>query len=261
MLTIRNETPSSNSGKIMVFGLLFACLSNLNFFAQITNTYWPWTNELPLLWLAAGLSYMMTFFHELGHTITAWFYGYFTLPTFDFVHGGGFAYQFGDQNWLILGTIYAALLFGIIKFRFHLTSQIILIAILLLNITTAFTPFHDTLIVFMGPASVSLIAGFFIYRAIFDLAPRGNFERFLNAYFGFAFIINIFIDCWGLLKNAQHRMYYNTQKGSHGIGDFDRIADSFINMTFENIIDIWLTLSLVCLTLPFLMFIIKKIRY
>ena len=110
----------------------------------------------------------------------------------------------------------------------------------------------------MGPAFESLIAAFLLFRALFNLAPRRNFERVLNAIFGFGLIFRIFIDSYGLINNQIHRLIYYTQKGSHGFGDFDKIADRFHMLTFETVVYAWTGLTLLCLITPFILKIYVK---
>lgn len=245
----------NDTSKTMLLGFLFGVLINLPFYAWVFNKSWPWIEGFPLGWLGAGASYMNTFFHELGHTIAAWFYGYPTLPMFDFQHGGGLAVWFSDPQIAILACIWAALGYGVYHFREIKFLQILCGTLLVFNLAT----FYDedlrlTVIDFMGPAAVPLIAAFMLFRALFDLAPRGWFERFLNALFGFAFIFSVWIDGYGLLYSNVHRLLYFEQKGMHGFGDFNKIDSRFILIEFEGIVYAMIALSILCLIVPFALF-------
>jgi hypothetical protein len=245
----------SNTTKIMLLGLAFAALTNLCFYSWIFFKDWSWLQGFPIGWLTIGQSYMGIFFHELGHTAFAWFYGYPTLPMFDFQHGGGLAVWFSDPQIAILGAVWLSLAYGIYHFREIRFLQILCGAFLILNLATFYNEdLRLTVIDFMGPAAQPLVAGFLLFRALFDLAPRGTFERFLNAFFGFGLILASFIDSYGLLHSSVHRLLYYQQKGSHGFGDFDKIDSRFIWIGFEDIVYALIAMTTLCLIVPFILF-------
>ncbi|MCB1784163.1 MAG: hypothetical protein KDI13_09215 [Alphaproteobacteria bacterium] len=197
---------------------------------------------------------MSVFFHEIGHSLTAWFYGYPSIPTFDFKHGGGLAPFWGDGSFLIVLCVAALLGYGIYLLQGWLVMQIVLGVLIVLELTTFWNEdIRMGMIDFMGPGAVPLVAGFLLWRAVFDLAPRGSFERVLNAAFGFGMIFRVFIDSYGLLYNQVHRLLYYQQKGSHGFGDFDKIASRFYWLDFETVVLFWAGLAAVCLVFPLLM--------
>lgn len=242
----------------MLAGLFFGILSNAPIYAWIYGKPWNWAYKFPISWIGAGMGYMGTFFHEIGHTVFMWFYGYFTIPIFDFEHGGGYAVHFGGQNILILIGMWGAILYGIWKFREYRILQIMLVALFALNIGFAFTPHHKTIFNFMGPAFPCFFAAFFLIRALFNIAPRGGLERFLNAYFGFGMITYVFIDGFGLLKSQAYRLVYYQQKGAHGFGDFDKMNTALSGVSFETIVIFWLCVNTICLIIPFAFFAYKS---
>ncbi len=250
-----NNNQNTQTLRLMAISLICAICINIPLYGQIFQTGWSWAYSiLPFGWAAAGLSYMATFFHELGHTIWAWFYGYPTLPMFDFQHGGGLALSTSDQQILILLPIWAALSYGIWFFNDIAPLKWALIALGLINIIFAFNDGHMWFINFFGPAAESLIAAFLLFRALFDLAPRGLLERYFNAIIGFGLIIFVYIDGIGLLQNAAHRHAYYHQKGAHGFGDFDKIADQSPLFSFNGIVIFWLILNTLCLILPLIIY-------
>lgn len=255
----RLRPPPASTFFILTTGLIFAVLSNLPFYAWVYDPYWPWAERFPLSWLGAGMVYMAVFFHEIGHTITMWFFGYPALPMFDFAHGGGMSQMMGDQNMLVLAGVWAAIGYGIFALRGHLVLQAGLVLLLLLNLALAFNDLHDPLINFMGHGFEALVAAFLLFRALFNLAPRGSFERFLNATFGFGLIFKAFIDFSGLLHNQAHRLTYYNQKGAHGFGDFDRIKDHFYGSDFADVVHVGLALNAACLIVPFVLFIAARL--
>lgn len=239
----------------MASGLLFAIIANINYYAYVFETDWIWALYIfPLGWLGAGMGYMATFFHEIGHTIFAWFYGYPTLPMFDFHHGGGFALSTSGQQILILLCVWAACIYGFIQFKYSFFLKWTCAALLALNLIFAFNDGHMFFINFMGPALEPITASFFLYRALFDLAPRGDLERFLNAGIGFALIGGVFVNALGLLYNASHRLSYYHQKGSHGFGDFDKISYQLPVLGFNGIVWVWIIINIICLVLPFILY-------
>ena len=239
----------------MAAGFIVAVLISLPFYNWIFDNGWDWAEGFPLGWLGGGLTYMSTFFHELGHTVFAWFYGYPTLPMFDFKHGGGLAIGLTDQQIPILLCVDLAIAYGIYHFREYKILQIALTALLLFNLTTAFNEdSRFNVIDFMGPAAEPLVAAFLLIRALFDLAPRGWFERFLNAAIGFAMVFQALINSYGLLYSRALRLVYYEQKGSHGFGDFDKISSRLMFLEFEGVVYIWAFISLICLVFPFVLY-------
>ena len=242
--------------RTLLIGLVIAILACIPTYQWIFHYNF---DVLPFGWMAAGMSYMAVFFHEIGHTVFAWFYGYPTIPMFDFQHGGGFAYSFGDAQIAISVCIWAALGYGVFTLKDHKVLAGGLAALLLFNLATFYS--HDlrlSVIDFMGPGLEPIIAGFFLYRAIFDLAPRGNVERAMNAIVGFGMIFRIFLDAAGLLRNEVHRYMYYNQKGMHGFGDFDKIASRFQGLNFEIIVYGWVGLTILCLVIPFTLLLLDR---
>jgi hypothetical protein len=87
------------STKTLIIGLIVSILACISVWHQVFGQA---ISIFPLGWMGAGLTYMSIFFHEIGHTVTAWFYGYPTVPMFDFEHGGGLAVWFSDSIFLIV---------------------------------------------------------------------------------------------------------------------------------------------------------------
>lgn len=236
--------------KFMLAGLVVALICNLPFLAWVYNYPWDWAHSFPLGWVAAGLSMFITFFHEIGHTVFGWFYGYVTLPSFDFQHGGGMAWRMTGQFLPLNLALYGLLFYGIYFFRGYRLTQVLLAALGVFHLATAYIPFHEAVINFMGPGSELVMAGFFLYRAWLDLTPRGAVERFLNSFFGFAMIVHAGIEGWALLHSQAMRLVYYEQKGQHGFGDFDKVADQ-LHVSFEGVVTVWLGLAVICVIVPF----------
>lgn len=245
--------------RFMFWTLVFAALSAVPFYAWIYDESWGWARGFPLSWMAAGMTTFITFFHEIGHTLFGWFYGYVTLPAFDFQHGGGMAWMMTDQLLPLQLCLYGLLIYAIYCAREYRGVQIMLGLLILFHMATAYTPFHMTVINFMGPGFVVLTASFFLYRAWLDLAPRGALERFLNGYFGFAMVIYTLVDGWALIHSKAARLVYYEQKGQHGFGDFDKTANA-LHAGFESVVWVWLALAVLGLLLPWLAFCMDRSR-
>ena len=244
----------SNTFRIMFSGLILAVIANLPFYKWVFGSSWQWVDGFPLGWIGVGLTYMCVFFHEIGHTVFAWFYGYMTIPVFDFQNGGGLALSFEGQKLFIIFFGYALIGYWVVVFKEYRILQIFLVILLGVNLATAFNDVHQAVINFMGHGMVSMIAGFFLMRVLFNLCPGGALERYLNAFFGFGMILQSYIDASGLLKNDSYRLSYFRQKGSHGFGDFDKIDDQFLSFSFQDIIWFWILWNSVFLTLPFVLY-------
>lgn len=245
----------------MLTGFLIAVLLNIPLYAWIFGKDIGWATGFPIGWCGRGLDYMVTFFHEIGHAIFAWFYGYLALPSFDFQHGGGMSYTFARQSLAIMLVVNAGVLYGAYYFRDEKMLMILFIALALTNVGIGLTRYHQSVIDFMGAGFVPLVAGFFLMRAIYDLAPRGIVERAMNAIIGFGMIFASLIEGYGLLNSRSFRTLYFEQKGQHGFGDFDKIADNLSFATFNGVVYTLLTLSLLCLIIPFVTYMLEPEDY
>ncbi len=237
--------------RVVFAGFVFALLANISFYALVFGKDWPFFNGFSFSLFMVGISYMGTFFHEIGHTLFFWVYGYIAIPIFDFNHGGGLSLPLTEQQPFLVLLVWGAFGYWIWLLREERIAQIFIAVLIALNCAVTFSPYHMSMIIFMGPVAESLIAGFFLIRALLDLAPRGNVERFLNSFFGFGIIFQSFIEGYGLLKSSVFRLVYYEQKGAHGHGDFDKIANNLHGVSFEQIVFLWLTLNFLCFLLPF----------
>jgi membrane-associated protease RseP (regulator of RpoE activity) len=181
-----------------------------------------------------GLDYMRIFFHELGHCVTFWLFGYPAVPTFDFEYGGGMTYPVIGRIWLVQGISFAGLAAGIYYLcrgdgvLFDNERRPLLVIVILLTLLIAglaFTQGHNVAILFMGYGAEVCIAVFCMARAILGLTLYGAVERYLNMTFGLYIIgLNAMI-LRGLMTSDIAREAYGMQKGGELQGDFDQIAD------------------------------------
>lgn len=200
-----------------------------------------------------GLSYMLVFFHEIGHTVSAWLFGYPAIPQFDFEHGGGYARYF-DRSFIILGIIWlcAAMLAVKLYLTMHYRLLIWLAIGIVLHLLLTFTGMHHVLTAFMGHAAEVLIGGFCMLRAFWNTTKkswnttdktRGIAERWLNMVFGiFAQLHNMILTA-GLMLSDISRTAYAAQKGGHLQGDLDRIGIS-LHLSVQTVAGVLFLLSL-----------------
>lgn len=241
--------------QVMVSAFFCAILMSVPLYSWIFNAGWDWANEYPMRLLGDCLSYMTTFFHELGHCLFAWFYGYPSVPMFDFAHGGGLTIWMDEQQYALLGVLYGALIFGVFKYRHDRFSVAIFVSIAIFHVLTAYDgDVRSAVISFMGPLAAPLMATVFLLHALYNLIKHSRRERFFNALFGFAFIFHGLINGFGLLKSDAFRIVYFQQKGGHGLGDFDKIADSFGFLEFTHVIYTYIGINLACLIIPFIVY-------
>lgn len=195
---------------------------------------WPSLAELldismyvPVLGIfATGLDYMGVFFHEIGHAAAGWMFGFISLPTFDFEHGGGMTYHLTGRlwplqiAWLLAAAAGIGYLYKMREIGFLAVASVLIVFYTLL----AFTSWHEAFIVFMGHGGELLVASFCLLR-VFSKNTVSLTERYLNMIFGaFVFGRNMIL-LGGVYLSDIAREAYAMQKGQEMAGDFDRLAD------------------------------------
>jgi|GEM_PF-1291173 len=174
-----------------------------------------------------GLGYMLVFFHELGHTVTRWFFGQPAIPSFDFEFGGGLTHAY-DRSWLILGTIWLGMAAGAVWLwrEMHYRALIWLAVVAGVHVLCVFTNGYDMVSVFMGHGAEVLVAGFCLLRAFWNTTEksRGKAERWLNMIFGLFVLGHNLMMTAGLMLSDISRSAYSMQKGGHLLGDLEKLA-------------------------------------
>lgn len=173
-----------------------------------------------------GLLYMGVFFHEIGHTVTNFLFGYIAFPTFDFAHGGGMTYSGGERHWLLqgIGLLAMAGIIGLLFVERYYGLMIGAGMIAIIYAALAFTEGYQSAILFMGYGTEVLIAVFCLHRAMTGGAVNKT-EQYLNMIFGLHVLGRNAILLGGLYYSEVARMAYSMQKGQEMAGDFDRLAD------------------------------------
>lgn len=182
---------------------------------------------------ATGLGYMAVFFHEIGHTLARWIFGYPALPSFDFQHGGGMTYDFERVDFL-LWSVYAAAASAIFYFfkNFHYGLSAALSVALVFHLLIAFNQGHEVFAVYMGHGAEILIGCFCIWRGVIGHSEFGSAEKWLNMIFGMNILGRHILMSWSLMHDEISRMAYAEQKGGKCQGDFTRIAE-ILNVKLE----------------------------
>jgi len=176
---------------------------------------------------ATGLEYMLVFFHEIGHTASAWLFGSPAFPQFDFTHGGGLS-RYYDRSFILLGLIWllCAVLAAKLCRDMHYRLLVFLGIGIALHVLFVFTRLHDVFTAFMGHGAEVLVGGFCLLRAFWNTTEksRGAAERWLNMIFGLYALLHNMILTAGLMLSETSRDAYALQKGGHLQGDLDSIA-------------------------------------
>lgn len=184
---------------------------------------------------ATGLDYMAVFFHEIGHTIAFWLFGFPAIPSFDFEYGGGMTYNLTRVPY-ILYAIYGAAALGffwaLVKRHYGLAAAVSIVCGL--HLAVAFNTGHVVLITYMGHCAELLVATFCILRAARGETVGGIVEQYLNMVFGLYIMGHTLIMSWGIIGSDIARMAYSMQKGGHTMADLDRLA-KILDVPVQNI--------------------------
>jgi hypothetical protein len=167
--------------------------------------------------------YMAVLFHEFGHCLVGWLFGYPSIPAFNFMEGGGVALSF-ERNMLIVALVYAG--FGGLFYLYR--QNRLTLSILALIVATysffAFSPLHIIIRLFMGNGTETVFACIFLYRAISSVAIVIPIERPLYACFAFFLLFHNFEFAYKLLNDSFFRAEY--MAGTRmAYNDFDLITD------------------------------------
>jgi hypothetical protein len=197
--------------------------------------------------------YLITLVHELGHTIFGLIFGYFSVPAFDFVYGGGITIH-NQQSQLSLIFVY--LFFGWLLYfyrRNKLTFSIIIMIVVLYSLA-AFTSAHQVVILFMGHGAELVFAGIFLYRALSGSSIVIPMERSLYAFMAFFIFYKDFHFAYDLMYSPDYRAEYAAAKGGGHWMDFSRIAREFFHVELTSVAAFFLLLCVIVPVLTFLFF-------
>ena len=182
----------------------------------------------PFSIIAAGSFVMDTMFHELGHSVFGWLFGYINIPMiFTLFHAdqmGGMALIMGHSD-ILQAAMVLALAFGCYQIRisiFFIPAIIFTIIIAVISVTG-----NDQLAIdYMGHGSAIITGGYFLYRAFANLAPRGGLERWLSAYFGFLLVFRNIFFSYRLITDADYSEQYTNAVEFIGHHDFVKVSEA-----------------------------------
>lgn len=227
--------------RLFIVSAILATLCLLPFLSERLDFNLPLKGVLYIP--SIGLDYMRVFFHELGHCVAFWLFGYPALPSFDFQYGGGVTYPVMGRLWLVQGCSLGVLAGGIYYLcrgdgvlpedeRRPLLGIVVLLTLLIIGL--AFTQGHNVAIMFMGYGAEVCIAVFCMSRAMLGLTLYGAVERYLNMTFGLYVLATNAVLLYGLRTSDVAREAYGMQKGGELQGDFDQIADR-LDLTLQSV--------------------------
>lgn len=183
---------------------------------------------LAIPFLRFVFSYLGILFHELGHAVAAWIFGYPAVPAFDFLYGGGVTlYQ--DRSFL-LSLVVAATLAGLVyAVRAHRRIQVAAAVLAGLWLLLAVTPLHRLVVTSSGHGAEIALAGLFLWRALTNRGIKIPAERPLYACMGF-FVLALNLGLAGrLLGSETFRIAYAEGKGGCLRHDLQIVADDFLH--------------------------------
>lgn len=177
---------------------------------------------------------LITTVHELGHAATNWLFGYFAIPAFDFIHGGGVTMSSEQKSVIIVTLLYLGLAYLFYRYWRNVLTARSLLGLTLVYLLCAYTPIHQALIVGMGHGFELLFAIVFLYQSLSGLGCRTSIERPLYGMMGFYIVLYDIGFAWGLLTDSDMRTVYNFGKG--GIdNDFVRLARDYLHTNLSAI--------------------------
>ncbi len=196
---------------------------------------------------------LITTVHELGHAATNWLFGYFAIPAFDFIYGGGVTMSSEQKSVAIVTLLYLGLAYLFYRYWRNVLTARVLLGLLLLYLLCAHTPIHQALIVGMGHGFELLFAIVFLYQSLSGLGCRTSIERPLYGMLGVYIVLYDIGFAWSLLTDSDMRAVYKLGKG--GIdNDFVRLARDYLGTNLSAIAVAFLIGSLMVLPIAFAIF-------
>lgn len=152
----------------------------------------PETRQITPIWIiAAGLNVGDTLFHELGHAGFAWLLGRPAIPMIFTLFGAdqaaGLSISFG-RSWYVQIAAFAILAYACVWIRDNysfLFIPAVIFSLAIVGLAFSDEKYHQVLIAYMGHGTSMLVGGFMLFRAWVYLDSRNQYERWLNALFGF----------------------------------------------------------------------------
>lgn len=170
-------------------------------------------------------SAIVTLFHEFGHAVAGWLFGYPSIPAFDFVYGGGITH-YGQFRLPIavavaLGFAYLAWLF-----RENRKSMVMILVVAAVWLFFVISEWRRELVMASAGHLVEFIlAGIFFYKALAGVGWRApDIERPLGAFVAFFVQIHSTLFAWRLFHDNAFLSWYRRGKGGALMNDLESVA-------------------------------------
>lgn len=170
-------------------------------------------------------SAIVTLFHEMGHAVVGWLFGYPSIPAFDFVYGGGItthgAFHLPIALGIAAGFAYLGWLFR--DYRTVVALIAVLFLVWLYIVSTEWR--REIAFSSAGHLSEFVLAGIFFYQALAGVGWRSpDLERPLGAFVAFFVQINSMGFAWRLTHDPSFLSWYKEGKGGMMMNDLEVIA-------------------------------------
>ena len=175
------------------------------------------------------ISPLQIIIHELGHAIAGWLFGYPSIPSFDFVYGGGITPHGAHQIAIALLVAGGFAYLGYV-FRGNRRAVILIGACFLVWLFFEMSVWRrEMLMSAAGHMNECVFAGIFLYMALANIGWRmPAVERPLGAFLAFFIEINMIRFCLALMHDQDFLETYRQGKGGMLMHDVDAISSDLI---------------------------------
>jgi len=172
-----------------------------------------------------AFSALVTLFHELGHAVVGWLFGYPSIPAFDFVYGGGITHMGNFQRpiaiLVALGFFYAAYLFRENKKSMAIVGVLFLCWLFIIAKEWR----REIAFASAGHLAEFILAGIMFYKALAGVGWKNpEFERPLGAFIAFFVQIHSTLFAWRLTHDPAYLDWYREGKGGAMMNDLEIVA-------------------------------------
>jgi hypothetical protein len=181
------------------------------------------------------LSALVTLFHESGHAVAGWLFGYPAIPSFDFTYGGGITH-YGTFHLPIALAVAAG--FGYLGWLFRenrrsLTLIAIAFGVWLIMVISEWR--REFVMAGAGHAFEFILAGILFYQALAGVGWHNpELERPFGAFAAFFVQIHSMMFAWRLTRDEDFLEWYKQGKGGMLMNDLESIAlDLHIHTPFN----------------------------
>lgn len=190
-------------------------------------------------------SAIMTVFHEFGHTLADWFFGFPALPAFDLRYGGGVTTAM-PQSSALLAVAYVILLGLAWTLAENPRGRVLAGALLVGYAATAHSTWCRAVISAAGHGGELVFAAIFFFRSVTGESVAFEAERTVYAAIAWATVIRGAQLALGLATSQQTRDWYEGAKGGGHWMDFSRLSRDHFGCDLETVA--WAFLVACCLT-------------